>query len=128
MHILETRLMMTKTETTSPGIAPEIVSNLADLAAHSDDSIVSRTLMKSPAGSLTLFAFDAGQHLSEHTCPYDAIAQVIGGTAEIVIDGKPHEVTAGQVLLMPANKPHAVNANQRFKMVLTMFKHEKNVD
>ncbi len=119
---------MTGTKTTSPGLAPETVSELANLAAHSDDSIVSRTLMKSPAGSLTLFAFDAGQHLSEHTCPYDATAHVIDGTAEIVINGAPHEVAAGQVVLMPANIPHAVNAKQRFKMILTMFKHEKVSD
>lgn len=104
------------------GLKPADVRDLADLAAHSDDSIVSRTLMKSPSGSLTLFAFDAGQHLSEHTCPYDALVQVIEGTAEIVIDGNPHEVSAGQVVLMPADVPHAVNARQDFKMLLTMFK------
>ena len=119
---------MTETKTTNPGLPPETVSELADLAAHSDDSIVSRTLMKSPAGSLTLFAFDAGQHLSEHTCPYDAIAHVIDGTGEVVINGASHEVAAGQVVLMPANVPHAVNAKQCFKMLLTMFKHEKITD
>ncbi len=119
---------MTEAKSTNPGFTPETVSELANLAAHSDDSIVSRTLMKSPAGSLTLFAFDAGQHLSEHTCPYDAIAHVIDGTGEIVINGTLHEVAAGQVVLMPANIPHAVNAKQCFKMILTMFKHEKVAD
>ena len=113
---------MSNVTTKSTGLEPANVCKLADLAAHSNDSIVSRTLMKSPSGSLTLFAFDAGQHLSEHTCPYDALAHVIEGTAEIVIDGNPHEVSAGQVVLMPTDVPHAVNARQSFKMLLTMFK------
>jgi quercetin dioxygenase-like cupin family protein len=113
---------MTDTLSKNAGIAPASVCKLADLATHSDDSIVSRTLMNPQSGSLTLFAFDAGQHLSEHTCPYEALAQVIEGTAEIVIDGTPHEVSSGEVLLMPANVPHAVNARKRFKMLLTMFK------
>ncbi|HNO80075.1 MAG TPA: cupin domain-containing protein [Phycisphaerae bacterium] len=112
----------------SPELALETVSDLAGLAVYSDDSIVSRTLMKSQAGSLTLFAFDAGQHLSEHSCPYDATAHVIDGKGEIVINGASHEVAAGQVVLMPANIPHAVNAKQRFKMILTMFKNEKIAD
>lgn len=113
---------MAEPNTKNPGLEPESVCDLSDLATHSDDSIVSRTLMKSSSGSLTLFAFDAGQHLSEHTCPFDAIAQVIEGAAEIVIDGNSHEVSAGQIVLMPADIPHAVNARQKFKMLLTMFK------
>lgn len=113
---------MTDTKAQNTGLEPAIVRELADLAAHSDDSVVSRTLMKSPSGSLTMFAFDAGQHLTEHTCPYEALAHVIEGAAEIVIDSKPHEVAAGQIVRMPANVPHAVNARKKFKMLLTMFK------
>jgi quercetin dioxygenase-like cupin family protein len=115
---------MADTLTKSGSIIPADVCEVAELVAHNDDAIVSRTLLKSPSGSLTLFAFDAGQHLSEHTCPYDAIAQVVAGTAEIVIDGTAHEVPAGHLVRMPANVPHAVNARQRFKMLLTMFKAE----
>ncbi len=111
--------------TKNTGLEPTHVCDLADLVVNNNDSIVSRTLMKSPSGSLTLFAFDAGQHLSEHTCPFDATAHVIDGAAEIVIDGSPHEVFAGQIVLMPANVPHAVNARQAFKMLLTMFKAER---
>lgn len=113
---------MKETATKSPGIGPREVHKIADLATYSDDSIVSRTLVKSKSGSLTLFAFAAGQHLSEHTCPFDACAHVVDGTAEIVIDGVPFKVSSGQMIVMPANVPHFVNARQRFIMLLTMFK------
>lgn len=113
---------MTVDMTKTTGLAPATTCDLADLVTHADDSIVSRTLLNTASGSATLFAFDAGQHLSEHTCPYDATAQVIEGAAEIIIDGAPHDVSAGQIVLMPANIPHAVNARERFKMLLTMFK------
>jgi len=73
-------------------------------------------------GTLTLFAFDAGQGLSEHTAPYDATIQVIDGEAEVIIEGKSHAVAAGQLIIMPANRPHSVRANLRFKMLLIMIR------
>lgn len=113
---------MSDATTQSPGIAAREVFELGDLVHQSEDSIVSRTLLNSRSGSLTLFAFAESQKLSEHTCPYDAFAHVLEGTAEIVIGGFSTIVNQGQVLLMPANVPHAVNARQKFKMLLTMFK------
>ena len=113
---------MSDTTTKAPGVAPRQVHDVADLAQQNDDSIVSRTLMNTKSGSLSLFVFAEGQRLSEHTCPYDAMAHVLEGTAEIVIDGVSFGVNAGQMLLMPANVPHAVHAKQSFKMLLTMFK------
>jgi quercetin dioxygenase-like cupin family protein len=108
-------------------MAPREVHELADLVTHNEDSIVSRALLNTGAGSMTLFAFAEGQQLSEHTAPFDAFVQVIEGTAEIVIDKVAHTVEAGQVILMPANVPHAVNARQRFTMVLTMFKDSASI-
>lgn len=113
---------MSDATTKLPGIAPRTVHDVADLAAYNADSIVSRTLMNAKSGSLTLFAFAEGQQLSEHTCPYDAMAHVLHGAGEIVIDGEPFHVAAGQMLVMPAGVPHAVNATQAFTMLLTMFK------
>jgi quercetin dioxygenase-like cupin family protein len=94
---------------------------LNDLVAYAEGSIVSRALARSSSGSLTLFAFDAGQHLSEHTSPFDALVQVLDGSAELVIGGQPVSAEAGQAVLMPAGVPHAVNARRRFKMLLTML-------
>jgi quercetin dioxygenase-like cupin family protein len=96
--------------------------NLKRLIAYSRRSIVSRTLVDKPAGTLTLFAFDRGQGLSEHTAPYDAIVQVLEGAAELTIGGKPVKVAAGQIAIMPARIPHAVKAIRRFKMLLTMIR------
>ena len=84
--------------------------------------MVSRTLVRRQAGTITLFAFDAGQGLSEHTAPYDAIAQILEGDAEITISGKPLKLGAGEMVLMPANQPHAVKALSRFKMLLIMIR------
>lgn len=117
---------MSDDTTKASGIAPQKVYKLTDLAAHSDDSIVSRTLMNSSSGSLTLFSFAEGQRLSEHTAPFDALVHVIEGVAEITIDGVAMNVDQGQVVLMPANIPHAVHAKQPFKMALTMFKSPKS--
>ncbi|MGD2108404.1 MAG: cupin domain-containing protein [Phycisphaerae bacterium] len=113
---------MSESSAKLPGIEPRIVCGIADLASYNDDSIVSRTLMNANSGSLTLFAFAEGQHLSEHTCPYDACAHVLDGAAEIVIGGELFEIGAGQMILMPAHVPHAVYAPRSFKMLLTMFK------
>ena len=98
------------------------VSHLVDMVGYQDGAVVSRTVLKQPAGNVTLFAFDAGQELSEHTAPYDALVQVLDGEAEITIAGRPHRLRAGDLILMPANKPHAVRAPVRFKMLLTMIR------
>jgi len=95
---------------------------LKELVAYSDDSIVSKTILDKPAGTVTLFAFDKGQKLSEHTTPFDAIVQVIDGRAIITIAGKEKEVPSGRITIMPGNVPHAVAAKERFKMLLTMIR------
>jgi len=92
------------------------------LAAYQDGAVVSRILLKRGGGTVTLFAFDEGQSLSEHTAPFDAIAQVLEGEALITIAGVPLTVAAGDMVLMPANQPHAVAAPRRFKMLLTMIR------
>lgn len=96
--------------------------NLQKLVEYSTDSIVSKTILDKLVGTVTLFAFDKGQKLSEHTAPYDAIVQVIDGMARLTIGGKDIEVTSGQVIIMPANVPHAVAAEEKFKMLLTMIR------
>ena len=92
---------------------------------YAEGSVVSRTLVDSKAGTLTLFAFDAGQNLSEHTAPFDAIIQILEGEAVIIIDSKEHKLIKNEMILMPANIPHAVQANEQFKMLLTMFWADK---
>ena len=94
----------------------------ADLVDYQPDAIVSREIVKQKSGSVTLFAFDAGQGLSEHTAAFDALVQVLGGEAEITIAGKRQRVQAGELILMPANRPHALKAVQRFKMMLIMIR------
>ena len=93
-----------------------------DLTDYQEGSIVSRTLIDKPEGTVTVFAFDKGQALSEHTAPFDALVQVVDGEAVINIAGKAHAVKAGSAILMPANIPHALRAESRFKMILTMVK------
>ncbi len=102
-----------------PAAEPLVLGAQVDYAAG---AIVSRAIVQKKTGSLTLFAFDEGQALSEHTAPFDAWVQVLDGEAELVIGGTPIQVRAGQAALMPANVPHAVNARQRFKMLLTMVR------
>jgi len=96
--------------------------NLTELVDYAADSIVSKTILDKPAGTITLFAFDEGQKLSEHTAPYDAVIQVIDGEATITIDGRESQVAAGGIIIMPGNIPHAVAATKRFKMLLTMIR------
>jgi quercetin dioxygenase-like cupin family protein len=96
----------------------------ADLVAYQDGSVVSRTLVKKKAGTVTLFAFDAGQSLSEHKTPFDALVQVVDGEAEFVVGGVSHVIGRGEMILLPANIPHEVNAVARFKMSLTMIRSE----
>jgi quercetin dioxygenase-like cupin family protein len=96
--------------------------DLADLAAYQEGSVVSRTLVDKKVGTVTVFAFAEGEGLSEHTAPYDAFVQVVDGTAEVTIAGAVHDVHAGQMIIMPANLPHALRAHQRFKMLLVMIR------
>jgi quercetin dioxygenase-like cupin family protein len=105
----------------SPRLSAEAHS-LASLVEYQDGSIVSRILLKTASGSVTLFAFDEGQELSEHTVPHDALVHVLDGEAEIHIDGKPHRLGAGDMILMPGRHPHAVRAPKRFRMVLSMLR------
>jgi|SRR5450759_4405067 len=98
------------------------VLDLSSLVAYQEGSIVSRTLAKRNGGTVTLFAFEAEQALSEHTAPFDAIVQVLDGDAELTIGGKKVFPRVGQAVLMPANVPHAVYAVRRFKMLLTMVR------
>ena len=102
---------------------PEIVAcSLVNLVTYGEASIVSKTLIERETGTVTLFAFDQGQGLSEHTAPFDAIVCVLDGEAEITISGNPIVVRQGEMLVMPAEEPHAVKAITRFKMMLTMIR------
>ena len=95
---------------------------LAGLAAYQKDSVVSQTIINKKTGTVTFFAFDEGQGLSEHTAPFDALVQILEGEAEVVISGKPIHMKMGEMVIMPANKPHSLNALKKFKMILTMIK------
>jgi quercetin dioxygenase-like cupin family protein len=98
------------------------VSRLLELVNYQEGAVVSRTLVHRATGTVTLFAFDEGQGLSEHTAPFDALAHVLEGSAEIVVSGKPSLTKAGEAVLMPANQPHSLKAITRFKMLLTMIR------
>ena len=95
---------------------------LAQLIDYAADSVVSTTIIDKPVGTLTLFAFDEGQGLSEHTSPYDAVVQVLDGRVLLTIGGKQIAVSAGELIIMPANVPHAVAAEEKFKMLLIMIR------
>ena len=96
--------------------------DLAGLVDYQDAAVVSRTLIKRATGTVTLFAFDEGQELSEHTSPFDALVQVLDGEVEITISGSPLRLSAGQMVIMPAEKPHALRATERMKMMLVMIR------
>ena len=98
------------------------VLKLKDIVAYQEHSVVSRELIRKPAGTLSVFAFDQGEGLSEHTAPFDAVVCILEGEAQISIDKKPHTVKEGELLIMPANKPHALHAVTKFKMLLVMIK------
>ncbi len=89
---------------------------------YAEGAIVSKTVLKKETGNISLFAFDKGEALSEHTAPFDALIQVVDGKGEIIIGGKPYLLESGQSIIMPAGIPHSVKAAERFKMVLTMIK------
>ncbi len=98
------------------------VQRAEKMVEYQEGSIVSKTLVDKETGSITLFAFAAGQSLSEHTAPYEALVQVLDGKAEIVIAGQTYKLKAGEMIVMPADIPHAVKAKEKFKMMLTMIK------
>ena len=113
---------MTDRSGTSSELPAATPRSPAGLTGYQDGSVVSRVLLKRGGGTITLFAFDAGQGLSEHTTPFDAIAHVLEGEAEITIAGTVVRVAGGEMVLMPANQPHALSARSRFKMLLTMIR------
>lgn len=100
--------------------------NLSDMVAYQEGSVVSRTLLQDETGTLTVFSFDEGQALSEHTVPYHAFVQILDGEAEITVGGTPSRVKAGEIILMPGHVSHRVRAVKRFKMMLTLFKAAKS--
>ena len=100
-------------------VKPQIINQIIKIQGG---SVVSKEIINKPTGTITLFAFDKGQGLSEHTAPYDALVIITEGIAEITISGVKHEVKSGEMLLMPANSPHFLKAIKPFKMILTMIK------
>jgi len=98
------------------------VLKLKEAADYQEHSVVSREIIRKPSGTMTVFAFDEGEGLSEHTAPFDAAVYLLEGEAEIRIDGKPHSVKEGEMIIMPANKPHALKAITAYKMLLVMIK------
>ena len=109
------------TETQPQNLPPSVALELSDMVSYAEGAIVSRTLADTRTVTLTLFAFDKGQALSEHSTPFNALVHVLDGEAELTIGGKAVTAAAGQVVLMPADVPHAVRATDRFKMLLTMY-------
>jgi quercetin dioxygenase-like cupin family protein len=108
--------------TTGVRLSPAEAHAVAALLNYQEGAVVSRMLLKHAAGSVTLFAFDEGQGLSEHTSPFDALVLLLEGAAEIRVSGKPIQAKAGDLVLMPANAPHGLQATTRFKMMLTMMR------
>ena len=104
------------------GVAKAQVARLVDLADYQEGSVVSRTIIDRKTGTVTFFAFDEGQGLSEHTAPYDALVYLLDGEAEIVISGRAMRVKMGEMVVIPAKKPHALRAVKKFKMMLTMIR------
>ena len=111
-----------KQETSPKALSGGQSVKIAELVSYQGGSIVSREIVRKSAGSVTIFAFDEGQGLGEHTAPFDALVQVVEGETEIVISGHPHRLQCGEMILMPAGHPHALKALTRFKMILTMIR------
>jgi quercetin dioxygenase-like cupin family protein len=109
-------------EKKDPQDATPLTGVMADLVAYQAGSVVSRILVKQTTGNVTVFAFDQGQGLSEHTTPFDALVHILDGRAEITVGGTSYELRTGEMILMPATVPHALKANERFKMALTMIR------
>jgi quercetin dioxygenase-like cupin family protein len=104
------------------GLPGAQVVRTAEFVSYQDGAVVSREITKKPTGTVTLFAFDEGQGLSEHTAPFDALVQVLEGEAEILVSGQPHRLQSGEMMLLPAGQPHALTAIKPFKMMLTMIR------
>jgi len=104
------------------GVVIMQAKNLSDLVKYQENAVVSSEIIKKDTGTVTLFAFDKGQGLSEHIAPFDALVNIIDGQAEITISGKPFIVKEGEMIIMPANKPHSLKAVEKFKMLLVMIK------
>jgi quercetin dioxygenase-like cupin family protein len=102
----------------------EEVMKLRDQVEYAKGSVVSKSVIKKESGTITLFAFDEGEKLSEHSAPYDALVQILDGEADIMINQKIQQVKKGESIILPANIPHALTACQRFKMMLTMIKEK----
>lgn len=98
------------------------VFNIADLAEYQENAVVSSQVLRAESGNVTLFSFDVGQELSEHSTPFDALLQMLDGEAEIIISGKSFPMSAGETIILPADEPHAVEAKTQFKMLLTMIR------
>lgn len=98
------------------------VYKLVEMVSYQDGSVVSKTIMDKTTGTLTLFAFDEGQGLSEHTAPFDALVNIIDGEAEVTISGEAHQLREGDIIIMPSNEPHSLKATRKFKMLLVMIK------
>ena len=105
-----------------PSAPKSEILKLTSLAEYQAGAVVSRQITKSDGGNVTLFAFDEGQELSEHTAPYDALVHILDGEAEITLSGKPYLLNPGDCIIMPANEPHALRATSKFKMLLTMIR------
>jgi quercetin dioxygenase-like cupin family protein len=114
--------MPNETSVKPKGLPGAQVVGTASLVNYQAGAVVSREILRKPSGNVTLFAFDEGQGLSEHTAPFDALAQVLEGDAEITIAGQPHRVRGGESILMPAGQPHALKALAPFKMLLIMLR------
>jgi quercetin dioxygenase-like cupin family protein len=99
-----------------------IQNSMVDMVNYQKDAVVSKTIIEKNTGTVTLFAFDMGQGLSEHTAPFDALVQILDGEVEIRISGKPYHLKQGEIIVMPANEPHSLKAISKFKMLLTMIK------
>ncbi len=100
----------------------EKIADIKNEVQYAGNSVVSNTLISKGGGTVTLFAFDAGQGLSEHTAPFDALVQIVDGSAEISIGGEVHNVKAGEFVIMPSGVPHSLKAPEKFKMLLVMVK------
>ena len=98
------------------------VSNMKELVTYQDGSVVSKEIIKKATGTVTIFAFDRDQGLSEHTAPFDALVYILDGEAEIIISGEPHHLKEGEMIIMPGGKSHALRAPKRFKMMLVMVR------
>ena len=109
-------------ESKEPNSLKAQAKNIVKLIDYQEGTVVSRTLIDKKAGTLTLFAFDKGQGLSEHTAPFDAFVYILDGEAEVAISGQAHRVGTGEMIIMPANEPHSLKALERFKMMLVMIR------